>query len=224
MCASIAVDIDDSLYSFTDEARQVLSSMLDDPMYAPWREQLSNCLYATWDQWRTPYELCGFDANGESLWLECVAKCHDNDVILSQTPYRGAVEVLQELVDQGHTLIYISSRATKTEEATRQWLDVHNFPAGKLVICQGDKRPFIKQCRYMIDDRPKNVVDFVYDHEWYNFNQPQRKAFVPWTEFNGSLTDVPNLYLAHNWVGLRRYLVKENLLPSGSARRALEIS
>jgi len=215
--ANIAIDIDDTLYSFTDEARQVLSRMIDDPEFEDFQEQLSNCLYAKWDQWRTPYELCGFDEQGKSLWLDCIAKCHDNDAILGQTPYRDCVSILCELSDQGHKLIYISSRAAETEAATRQWLMINGFPGGQLVICQGDKTPYVQDCQYMIDDRPRNVIDFVYDHEWPALDgEGQRKAFVIVTDYNGGLTDVRNLYLAHNWVGLRRYLVKEGLLQTPS--------
>lgn len=29
-----------------------------------------------------------------------------------------------------------------------------------------DKRPHVADCQYLIDDRPKTVVDFVYDFDW----------------------------------------------------------
>ncbi len=152
--ASIAVDIDDTLYSFTDEAREVLSVMIDEPDYAPYAEQLKNALYAKWDQWRTPFELCGFDDHGESLWLQCIARCHDNESILRQTPFTGAVKVCQELLEAGHDLVYISNRATETEAATDDWLINNGFYgisddyAGSvsLVVAMGSKAPFVGHC------------------------------------------------------------------------------
>jgi hypothetical protein len=225
MCAGIAVDVDDTLYSFTGEAREVLSAMVDEPDLAEYKTQLSNALYAKWDQWRTPFELCGFDANGDSLWLECIARCHDDEAILRQTPFRGSVETLTELAEEGHRLTYISNRATETEEATFQWLYDNGFPINplfhQLVVTSGDKAPYIRDCQYMIDDRVKNVLDFIYDHDWYyrevdtkGTGKGRRVAFVPVADYNGGLTDVKGLYLAHNWVGLRRYMVKAGLLPA----------
>lgn len=229
--AKIAVDIDDTLYSFTDEAREVLSWMVDAPEFAAYKEQLTHALYAKWDQWRTPFELCGFDAEGNSLWLKCIEYCHDDEAILRQQPFNGSVEILTELADAGHELLYISNRATETEDATRQWLMVNNFPAGELVVTSGNKAPFIRECQYMIDDRVKNVLDFIYDYEYETalrkeaggYTEPyaeqvyeggKRKAFVRVADYNGGLTDVPNLYLAHTWKGLRRYMVKKGLLPN----------
>lgn len=238
--AKIAVDIDDTLYSFTDEAREVLSVMVDDPQYEPYKDQLTHALYAKWDQWRTPFELCGFrndddDHPQRSLWLQCIEYCHDSDAILRQQPFNGAVEVCNELADAGHELLYISNRARETEEATWHWLYQKGFPIGpeeaidhQLVVTSGDKAPFIKDCQYMIDDRVKNVLEFIYDYDYetslrevaLGFSDPKeyyeahrRKAFVRVADYNGGLTDVPNLYLAHTWKGLRRYMVKKGLLP-----------
>lgn len=225
--ASIAVDIDDTLYSFTDEAREQLSLMIDEPEYEPYSEQLQHALYANWNQWRTPFELCGFDADGNSLWLAVIDRCHDSDAILRQQPFVGAVEVTNELVEAGHKLVYISNRATETEEATQQWLTAKGFPVGELVVTSGDKGPYLRECQYMIDDRVKNVIDFMYDLKWTmkyaqyplghadDWELParhKRQAFVRVTDFNNGLTDVKGLWLAHTWAGLRRYMVKVGLL------------
>lgn len=236
MCASIAVDIDDTLFSFTDEAREVLSLMVDYPDYEVYSEQLKNCLYAKWDQWRTPHELCGFDDHGESLWLQCVERCHDTEAILRQRPFTGAVKVCCELVAAGHKLVYISNRATETKDATREWLNRNSFPIGELIVTSGNKEPYVTHCQYMIDDRPKNVVNFVYSHGWRTYSSKTalgytdpkevytslvRKAFVRVTDYNESLTDIPNLYLAHTWSGLRRYMVREGLLENKEAAHAV---
>lgn len=69
----------------------------------------------------------------------------------------------------------------------------------------------------MIDDRVKTVVEFVYDHDWHDrsrgYPDSARKAFVRVAGYNSGLTDVPGLYLAHTWKGLRRYMAKVGLLP-----------
>lgn len=235
--SKIAVDIDDTLYSFTDEAREVLSVMVDDPQYRAYKDQLTHALYAKWDQWRTPFELCGFrneddDHPQRSLWLQCIEYCHDDEAILRQRPYPSSVEVCNELSEVGHELLYISNRATETEAATLEWLEQEGFPleGHELVVTSGNKAPYIVDCQYMIDDRVKNVLDFIYDYEYEVTRRRvieasdgflpedygKRKAFVRVADYNGGLTDVPNLYLAHTWKGLRRYMVKKGLLPSGS--------
>lgn len=216
--SKIAVDIDDTLYSFTEEAREQLSLMVDEPEFEAYRTQLSHTLYAKWDQWRTPFELAGFDAEDNSLWLKCVERCHDSDAILRQRPFNGAVEIVNELVEEGHELVYISNRMRETYEATSLWLAQEGFPIGQdqteLVVTAGDKRPFIRDCEYMIDDRVKNIIEFVYDYDYAAEHGPgQRKGFVRVADYNGGLTDVPGLYLAHTWAGLRRYMVKSGLLP-----------
>lgn len=217
--ARIACDIDDTLYSFTDEAREVLSEMVDED--ERYHEQLKNALYANWDQWRTPYELCGFDENRDSLWLEVIRRCHDDERILAQTPFPGAVETLQDLDKEGHQFVYISNRATETYEATFQWLEEQGFPTDplkhELVITSGPKGPYVEQCQYMIDDRARNVLDFIYDYEWYEktrYRIPlrERKAFVRVAGYNNGLTDVKRLYLGHTWTALRRYMIREGLL------------
>ncbi len=194
--------------------------MVDEPDYESYQSQLLHALYAKWDQWRTPYELCGYDDHGESLWLQCIARCHDDKAIFRQKPFPGAVEVCNELIAEGHYLTYISNRATESERATEEWLTWHGFmpvfsqtgqQATKLVVTSGDKEPFIRDCQYMIDDRPKNVVTFIHNRDW---PAGKRKAFVRVTDYNGGLTDVPGLYLAHTWQGMARYMIKEGLLPS----------
>jgi phosphoglycolate phosphatase-like HAD superfamily hydrolase len=235
--AKIAVDIDDTLYSFTDEAREQLSLMVDEPEYDAFKDQLLHALYAKWDQWRTPFELCGVDDQGASIWLQCIDRCHDTDAILRQQPFNGAVEICNELLDQGHELVYISNRATETEEATWRWLVDNGFTVGAvngggtdLVVTNGDKRPFIRDCQYMIDDRVKNIIEFVYDYDYEEGRRDtvaamremgnnvedsflKRKGFVRVADYNGGLTDVPGLYLGHTWAALRRYMVKIELLP-----------
>jgi ribonucleotide monophosphatase NagD (HAD superfamily) len=47
--------------------------------------------------------------------LNVIARCHDDEMILKQQPFPGAVETCMALMEAGHNLIYISNRKTETE-------------------------------------------------------------------------------------------------------------
>lgn len=207
--ARIGVDIDDTLYSFTSLARRVMTKK----GFETEDKQLIAAAYAAWPEWRSPTDLLGVDR-----WMEIIAMCHDNDLILAQQPHLGAAETCQALVRAGHDLLYISNRATETEAATHSWLFDHGFitSGGTELMClMGDKTPHIADCQYFIDDRPKNLINFVYDYDWankYGSNGMARRAFGLTTEFNRALTDVPRIYLAPTWSGLNFYLQGKGLL------------
>lgn len=223
--ANIAVDIDSTLYDFDSIAREILAHMTRE------QPELSKALYASWDQWRTPADLVGLDN-----WMECIRRTHDSEMILKQVPFPGAVETCQALMKEGHQLLYISNRATETEEATGDWLVNNGFfdapekirvPAA-LVVTTGDKAPYMTECQYLIDDRLKTCVQFVYDFDWLNdrvyahdpmgeinYVRPastRRKAFVKSYPYNHNATDIPGLYLAPTWAGLALYMEKKGLL------------
>jgi predicted secreted acid phosphatase len=148
-------------------------------------------------------------------------------MILKQAPFPGAVDTCKALVEAGHKLIYISNRATETEEATTEWLSKNGFLtddlATRVVITTGDKRPFIKEAQYIIDDRLKTCVEFVYDFEWQSFygergyikgpTKKERAAFVLKYPYNQNATDIPGLYVAPTWAGLNVYMHRRGLLP-----------
>lgn len=159
--AKIAVDIDSTLYDFSTPAREgflKLAAERDDA-------SLKRGAYHAWTEWRSPADACGSD-----VWMEVIALCHDNDVILDRTPFPGAVETCQALAQEGHELLYISNRAVESAEATDQWLRKWEFPLSdddhELVCMMEDKRPYLEDCQYIIDDRPKTVIDFIYDYEY----------------------------------------------------------
>ncbi len=206
----IAIDIDDTLYSFTSLARRVMTKI----GFETEDKQLIAAAYAAWPEWRSPTDLLGVDR-----WLEIIDMCHDNDMILAQTPHLGAANTCNALVRAGHKLLYISNRATETEAATGAWLDANGFFTGdaELMCLMGDKTPHIADCQYFIDDRPKNLIQFVYDYDWpnkwgSNREDKKRRAFGLTTEFNRALTDVPRIYLAPTWSGLNYYLQSKGLL------------
>lgn len=201
MTDSIAVDIDDTLYSFGELARTVMCDLArktDD-------KTLLKGAYASWNEWRTPPDIVGVDN-----WLRIIDISHEPENILSRTPYSGSVEVLTALA-QNNKLLYISNRATTSAvvNATSDWLGLHGFPDGELVCTTESKKPFIADCRYIIDDRPKTLVEFVYDPDWQG--EP-RVGFGLHFEYNSSLTDVPRIKLAPNWNLLYQFFQKEGLL------------
>jgi hypothetical protein len=210
--AKIAVDLDDTVYSFTTLARRVMTKI----GFETEDKQLIAAAYAAWPEWRSPTDLLGVDR-----WLRIIDMCHDSELILAQTPHLGAADTCNALMAAGHELLYISNRATETESATREWLYDHDFlspskPA-ELMCLMGDKTPHIADCQYFIDDRPKNLISFVYDYDWANKygshrNDKQRRAFGLTTEFNRALTDVPKIYLAPTWSGLNYYFQRKGLL------------
>jgi hypothetical protein len=219
--ATVAVDIDDTLYDFNALSREVLcaeAARTDRP-------DLMRAAYAAWTEWRSPADLLP-----DGAWLDIIAKCHAPEVITSQQPFPGVYEVLWRILDAGHSITYISNRDPEAHGATEFWLNCHGFPTTtgwdsygndldrrvRLICTTKDKMPLIKDCQYIIDDRPKTLVNFVYDYDWKNkFGSDnlsmQRKGFALHREYNAGLTDVPGLYLAKSWVLLAKFLEEKGV-------------
>ena len=205
--ARIACDIDSTLYDFETPARDAFLRLAD--KYND--KSLFRGAYDPWIEWRSPADSCGLD-----IWLEAIALVHDSDVILSRTPFDGAVETCQALEAYGHELLFISNRAVEADEPTRQWLEEWGFlkENAQVVCTDQDKKSFLAECQYLIDDRPKTSIEFVYDWDWRLSNPDDpRKAFVKEYSYNQNLSDIPNLYLAHTWSGLNFYMVRKGVLP-----------
>jgi 5'(3')-deoxyribonucleotidase len=207
--SKIAIDIDSTLYPFETAARDEFMKLAverDD-------KSLRRGAYVPWVEWRSPADATTLDD-----WLEVVDRVHQPKKISAQKPFPNAATVLQELHWQGYELVYLSQRTEDAHEATEQWLNDWGFPrphAG--LVCCEDKAPHLSDCQYLIDDRPKTLVEFVYDFTWrYSHGsnpEHQRVAFGLCYEYNRALTDVPNIYLAPgSWEGIRYYLVKTGVL------------
>lgn len=201
---SIAVDIDDTLYSFRDASIQVLSEMaFDNSLSDEDQEKCHQAIYTQWGQWRTPYDILG------ELWMEAIRRVHDDEMIREQTPYTGAVETLQLLEDNGASILYISNRATETTKATFEWLYDNRFPVGggnhDLICTSVSKAPLIEHCQYLVDDRVRTLVDFI-------GGGSQRAAFGLMRDYNHNLTDVPRIYLAPTWIGIQHFMRREGLI------------
>lgn len=213
--ATFACDIDDTLYSFGQLARQVIC----DEAAHTGDKVLRAAAYAPWPEWRSPTDHMGLE-----VWLEIIEKCHTDEMIWMQSPYPGARDVLWNIFDSGHNIMYISNRREDSIGPTSSWLSMNDFPSDtfqkgrvELVCTTKDKRPFMSHCQYLIDDRPKTLVQFVYDfhwkHKWGSDNQQQaRRGFGLHSEYNRALTDVPGVYLAPNWKLLEAKLIEKGLV------------
>ena len=199
--SKVAVDIDDTLYCF--------SSLAQDMMIKIILERGENIFqrgaYHSWNEWRTPADLL------EGEWQSIIDMCHRDHVIRSQMPFKNAVTVMRKIFDMGNDIIYISNRSEDAYDATYKWLQAHGFPQSKSLVCTTeDKSQFIEDCQYIIDDRPKTLVQFVYDHNWHGKMIDDRKAFGLLCEYNRALTDVPGIYLAPNWTLLEKYIEEKS--------------
>lgn len=204
----IAIDIDSTLYDFATPARQ---AFLDLALQHGEKEEYFRGGYQSWVEWRSPADVCGPEAFNEVLDI-----VHSPEVILQQTPYHGAKEVLDELVEE-HDIFYISNRSPKAIGATEEWLEHWDFPEARVIATMKDKQPYLSECQFLIDDRAKTLVQFVEDFTWkYTYgalsSERPRRAFGLLFEYNRNLTDVPGIYLAPTWAGIRYYLNQKGVL------------
>jgi len=216
--SKVAVDIDDSLYDFGGLAQEMIVQLAAETN----DKRLQKAAYSTWNEWRTPNDFL------EGEWQTIIDMCHRDHVIRSQMPFKNAVTTLRKIFSAGNDIIYISNRSEDAYEATYEWLQAHGFPQAKSLVCTSeDKAPFIADCQYIIDDRPKTLVEFVYDYKWkeeineivnlafdVSMNLPHtrfnRVAFGLFCEYNRALTDVPGIYLAPNWTLLEKYIEEKS--------------
>lgn len=201
---------DDTLYPFGDAVREEFFRMAvekDD-------RSILKGAYAPFTEWRSLSD----SLEGELVY-EAILRVHDRT--LHQTPFKNAAVTLWDLKAKGHEILYITSRLDKYHEDTAGWLADHDFPVepeDELKCIQGSKIPHMRDCKYLIDDRPQTVIDFVTDYVWQNWHgseiQPEneRKAFGLWFPYNQALTDIKNVYLAPNWYGIRYYLKRKGLI------------
>ncbi|WP_028058367.1 hypothetical protein [Candidatus Solirubrobacter pratensis] len=209
--ASIAIDIDDTLYSFGDLARDTWSKLAIESG----DKTLLRGAYCAWPEWRSPADVIDL-----SQWLEIIDRCHDNDAITTQEPYLGAYEGMWDIAEEFDSILYISTRKPEATEATATWLfDFCGFPPGDLICTHDSKIPYVRECRYIVDDRPKTLVQFAYDADWALLNpDTPRLGFGLLKEYNRALTDVPGIQLAPSWRLLIHTMMDKGALSSADLR------
>lgn len=214
----IAIDVDATIYDFETIAREGYLKLAEERG----DRSITRGAYQAWRQWRDPDDICGHD-----VWMDVIKLCHQPEIISQQVPYRGTVETINALYEEGYELLYISNRDAGSWDATYEWLASWGFPISPddeddhtaLVCTFDDKHPYMVNCQYLIDDRPKTCVEFVYDHSWHRRYERdilqglyKRKAFMMMYQYNENLTDIPGIYLSPSWAGLNRYFVEKGVL------------
>jgi uncharacterized HAD superfamily protein len=210
--AKVAIDVDDTLYPFWDKLREeffIMSIEYDD-------SDILRGAYATTSEWRSLTDSVPLD-----IAVEAIHRVHEK--ALHQTPYEHAVDVVNQLIESGHEIVYVTSRDEKYHNDTYSWLYHQGFPIesgaeANLICMSGSKIPHIRDCKYLIDDRPQTVVDFISDYVWKRWygseikEEDKRIAFGLWFPYNQALTDINNVYLAPSWLGIEYYLRKKGII------------
>lgn len=202
--ANIAIDVDNTLYSFDLECREAFFEMALDKE----NKDYLRGAYAPQVEWRSLGDVLGFPALAEAIEI-----VHSRT--LEQTPYKGAVKTVQQIAEKGHKIKYVTTRDEKHAEITEGWLAKYHFPEAPVYCSNEDKTEFISDCQYIIDDRPKTILNFIYDYDWkseWQREDNQRKAFGLWFPYNQNLTDVRNVLLAPTWRGINYYLERKGIL------------
>jgi uncharacterized HAD superfamily protein len=204
--SKIAIDIDETLYSFDSAVRDAFFQMAikaDD-------KSILRLAYSNNHEWRN---LVDHDAKLAYEAIEIVHTASNSYQSFPDAPW-----VVEEIAEAGHEIIYVGSRKQEHWHTTKEFLDWNNFPEGELICADPSKSKleYIQDCQYLIDDRPKTILEFLYTdkHEW-DFQRPDegpRKAFALWRPYNQNLTEVPNLYLAPTWRGLEYYLKRKGVI------------
>lgn len=199
----IAIDVDSTLYDFRVPFRQ---AFLDLAVANGDKTEYFRGAYQPWVEWRSMADICG-----DETFEEALAIVHSPEVIINQAPFPDAVNVVSDLA-QEHQIMYISNRHPDTEEATGSWLGKCGFPHGNLVCTMDNKMDYLRDCLTIIDDRPKTLCDFVYEKGSPDPGWVDKKAFGLMFAYNRALTDIPGIFLAPTWGGLKYYLQREGVL------------
>lgn len=194
--AIIALDIDQTLYDFHSKVREAFFDLAIEKN----NKNILKGAYVASLEWRNLDDVLGRETAEEAI-----ERVHSKQ--FQHYPYDNSMEVVQEL-SKNNKVKYITSRRAIHWEETKRWLANWGFPEGEL-ICTFDKIPHTMECKYLIDDRPKTIIEFLYWRHWIAEN---RIAFGLWMPYNQNLTDVDNVYLAPTWKALAYYLNKKNLI------------
>lgn len=76
-------------------------------------------------------------------------------------PVNGALELLNSLDSEGHTIHYITNRPDEVILATHHYLQSHKFPQNENLYIGKDKPTYARgvNLNLFIDDREKNIIE-----------------------------------------------------------------
>ncbi|MFS0674824.1 5' nucleotidase, NT5C type [Ornithinibacillus sp. 179-J 7C1 HS] len=131
------------------------------------------------------------DEEGSNMWNSSLEDIYYTDC----PPYKGAVEVLNKLVQLGHEIFYITARPKNHGERTKDWMKKQGFPVIDDHFFYGmqdhEKIHIIKdlQLNYYVDDKP-DILDTLTNEpiELYLRDQPYNQdvtfnRILDWEEF-----------------------------------------
>lgn len=187
----VVVDIDSSLYCFLSAFRREAAekgAKVPHPVYIK--------------EWNgiEPY-FVDFDD-----FAHCVQRSYSIENADRNIPYKGAVAAINRLVDLGYEVRYYTDRPKSSEEATRHWLEMYEFPCvDNLYVCV-DKRDDLYRLKdriaTIIDDRPRTLV-------WARYELGLSDVFSLKHSYNRNLTDIPGVHIANDWNSLMTIFEKE---------------
>lgn len=186
----IYCDIDNTIFDFEREARSLLRDLAlesDD-------KRLLRASYTRWDEWS-----CLSDLVGSEITKIVVDKIHSDEFIDESVIDYTCIDVLNRIDRREHSLRFITNRDLSCQGATEEMLSNYGIIFDCLICTKGEKKFFTANGQYLIDDRPKNLIDFVYGQGRDRF------GFGLLTDWNRNLTDVDRVYLSPDWRGLGKY-------------------
>ncbi|MFC3041743.1 HAD family acid phosphatase [Virgibacillus xinjiangensis] len=138
------------------------------------------------------------DQEGKQMWLDSREEIYYTDC----PPFPGAVELLQELAEEGHEIYYITARPAEHGERTKDWMRKKGFPIRDSRFFYGmkdeEKIHTIKELDldYYVDDKPK-VLDTLSDiparlflkDQTYNRHIRHVSRITDWSEFREIIDD-----------------------------------
>ncbi len=176
----IAIDIDSTLHHYWDILSEISRRRFG--IELPYDEQF------TWGITRL---------RPDQLDL-CIEESHGNELILSGSPYPGAVETVRSWSEEGHFIHITSHRSIVCAPATAQWLTSLGVPFDDL-CCSYDK---VSRCveldiDILVDDSPLNISAAL------ERGISAATILHPW---NAELCEVEDVIGAHDWDELSRLL------------------
>ncbi len=174
----LGIDLDGCTYEFTDSLRRWLRQQGDDrPL--PGAE--------VWDF----YTGSGWEMTTQEFLQHCGDAVDAGYMFLDGEPIEGALEALQTLKDEGHSIHIVTHRnfGSKSEANTMEWLRKYNVPHDTVTFAQ-DKS--VVDCDIFLDDYDRTILGLieagrhavVFNRPW---NQIIKLAEVPrvsaWDEF-----------------------------------------
>jgi len=181
----IQVDVDSTLY----DANALFYKVAHEEFGIDWPESYS--------YWFGPEDI-GTDL--ETL-LAVFKRSHEPEYALKNTPYPGAVDVLEEVAEVYNDIeiAYVSDRNELLTDALRDWLGNEGFLSSgdEFVAATKDKREWMRENRpeIVIDDRIRTMMmaRFELDSEVLSLEHPHN------INLKG---EVEGIYLAPDWIEL----------------------